>query len=120
MYRLSLKYISYILVIFILSQIIDSIRVDSELSILILGFSLLLVNMIIKPILLIITFPFSMITFGLFSLVVNAWTIMLADFFVPSIELNGFFNAFITATCIVVLNHTLFKPTKRNKKEYSY
>lgn len=118
MYRLSLKYLCYILVIYILSFIIDTIRVDYELSILILGFVLLLVNMIIKPLLLIITLPFSIITFGLFSLVVNAWTIMLADFFVPSIELNGFFNALIAGACIVILNHTIFKPTRKDKILY--
>jgi len=115
MYRLCLKYLSYVLTIYVLSFIIDSIIIDSELSILILGLVLLFVNMIIKTLLLIITLPFSLITFGLFSLIVNAWTIMLADFFVPTIELNGFLNALIAAICIVILNHTIFKPKRKDK-----
>lgn len=119
MYRISLKYLSYISVLYLLSQVMDTIRVNNEVSILILGFVLLIVNMLIKPLLLVITLPFSMITFGLFSLVVNAWTIMLADFFVPSIELNGFFNALLAAVLIVLLNHTLFKPSKNKERQYN-
>lgn len=118
MYKISLKYLSYILVIYILSFFIDSINIRSEWSILLLGFVLLLVNIIIKPLLLLITLPFSLLTFGLFSLIVNAWTIMLADFFVPSIELNGFINAFIAAALIVILNHTLLKPKRNDKVLY--
>ena len=118
MYRLCLKYFSYVLVIYVLSFIIDSIYIHNELSIFILSFVLLLVNMIIKPLLLLITLPFSLITFGLFSLIVNAWTIMLADFFVPTFELNGFFNALIAAVCIVILNHTIFKPKRKDKIIY--
>jgi putative membrane protein len=97
-------------------MVIDTIDIHSDASILLLGFVLLLVNMIIKPILLILTFPLNMITFGLFTLVVNTWTILFADFLVPSIELNGFLNAFIAGVFILLLNHSLLKPQKKTSQ----
>lgn len=120
MSRLALKYISYVAVLYVLSFVIDTIEIRNEGSILLLGFVLLLVNMIIKPILLVLTFPLSMITFGLFTLIVNTWTILFADFLVPSIELNGFFNAFIAGIFIVLLNHTLLKPQTKTSSTNKY
>lgn len=105
MTRLGLRYLSFIVVIYVLSQLIDSIYVANDITILILGLVLIIVNMLIKPLLLLITFPLSMLTFGLFSLVVNAWTIMLADFFVPGINMGGFLNSLLAALIIVIVNH---------------
>lgn len=113
--RLALKYISYIAILFISSRVIDSIKLENNGSILLLAFVLLLLNIFIKPLLLVLTFPLSMITLGLFVLVVNTWTLLLADFFIPSISLGGFFNAFIASAFIVLLEHTLFKPSKGNQ-----
>lgn len=114
MYKLGLKYISYIVIFFLLSQAIDTIEVDSEIAIVVLGLVLIIVNIIIKPLLLIVTFPLSMITFGLFSLVVNTWTIMFADFLVPGFEMGSFINSFIAALLILIANHLL----KSNKRQY--
>lgn len=105
MTRLGLKYLTFIIIIYILSQAIDTIYVANDITILILGVALIIVNMLIKPLLLLITFPLSMLTFGLFSLVVNAWTIMLADFFVPGINMGGFLNSLLAAILIVIVNH---------------
>jgi putative membrane protein len=51
--------------------------------------------------------PFSILTLGLFSFIVNAWTIMLADYFVPGINMDGFLNSLLAAFIIVILNHLL-------------
>lgn len=116
MTKIGIKYLSYITIFFILSQVIESITVKNEIAIIILGFVLLLVNLLIKPLLLLITLPLSMITFGLFSLIVNTWTIMLADFLVPDIKMGSFLNSFIAALLILFVNHVLISNKHRGQE----
>jgi len=73
-----------------------------------MGLVLLVVNLILKPILLLITLPVSLLTLGLFSFIVNAWTIMIADHFVTDISMGGFLNSLLAAFIIVIFNR-LFK-----------
>jgi putative membrane protein len=72
-----------------------------------MGVVLLLVNLILRPILLLITLPFSLLTLGFFSFIVNAWTIMIADYFVTGISMGGFINSLLAAFIIVIINHLL-------------
>lgn len=72
-----------------------------------MGLILLIVNMLLKPLLLLITLPFSILTLGLFSFVVNAWTIMIADSFVTGVLIGGFLNSLLAAFIIVVIHHLL-------------
>ncbi|WP_342757396.1 phage holin family protein [Kineothrix sedimenti] len=59
-----------------------------------------------------ITLPASLLTLGLFSFIVNAWTIMIADHFVTNISMGGFLNSLLAAIIIVIF-HNLLKD--RNK-----
>ncbi|HBG13562.1 MAG TPA: hypothetical protein DDX68_21460, partial [Clostridium sp.] len=49
----------------------------------------------------------SLLTLGLFSFIVNAWTIMIADHFVTGISMGGFLNSLLAAFVIVIVNHML-------------
>lgn len=108
MAKLFMKYISIILTIYLLSFVVHTIEIDSTSALLIIGLVLLVVNLILKPILLLITLPVSLLTLGLFSFIVNAWTIMIADHFVTDISMGGFLNSLLAAFIIVIFNR-LFK-----------
>lgn len=105
--KLIIKYLSIIISIYSLSYIIDTIIVNSNASLLIMGLVLLLINMTLKPLLLLITLPFSLITLGLFTFVVNAWTILISDYFVSGIKIGGFLNALLISLIIVIINGIL-------------
>lgn len=107
MTKLLLKYLSILLSIYGLSMIIDTIYIDDISALCIMGLVLLIVNLLLKPLLLLITLPFSIITLGLFNFIVNAWTIMIADHFVTGVNLGGFFNSLIAAFIIVIIHHLL-------------
>jgi len=107
MSKLFIKYISIIIAIYLLSLVIPSIYIGSISSLLIMGLVLLVVNFILKPILLLITLPVSLLTLGLFSFIVNAWTIMIADHFVTGISMGGFLNSLLAAFVIVIVHHML-------------
>ena len=105
--KLFVKYISIVLAIYLLSLVLNTIYIGSFGSLLIMGMVLLLVNLILKPFLMLITLPVNLLTLGLFSFVVNAWTIMIADYFVENISMGGFMNSLLAAFIIAILNNLL-------------
>lgn len=105
--KLFVKYISIVLAIYLLSLVLNTIYIGSFGALLIMGMVLLLVNLILKPILMLITLPVNLLTLGLFSFVVNAWTIMIADYFVENISMGGFMNSLLAAFIIAILNNLL-------------
>jgi len=115
MTKLILKYLSIISTIYLLSVAVDTIYIDDTPALLIMGLVLLIVNLLLKPLLLLITLPFSILTLGLFSFIVNAWTIMIADYFVSGINMNGFLNSLLAAFIIVILHHLLRNMNKTHQ-----
>ncbi|MBE5983085.1 phage holin family protein [Lacrimispora sp. AGF001] len=105
MMKLFIKYISIVLAIYLMSFVFNSVYIGSIGALLIMGMVLLLVNLIIKPFLMLITLPANLLTLGLFSFIVNAWTIMIADSLVENISMGGFFNSLIAAFIITILNN---------------
>lgn len=109
--KLFIKYISIVLAIYLMSFIFNSVYIGSLSALLIMGMVLLLVNLIIKPFLMLITLPANLLTLGLFSFIVNAWTIMIADSLVENLSMGGFLNSLIAAFIITILNN-LFQDKK--------
>lgn len=68
------------------------------ISALLLGF----VNAIIRPILLVLTLPLTLLTLGFFILVVNALMIMLVAKLVDGFKLSGFWTAFFVSIFIAI------------------
>lgn len=117
--KLILKYLSMILAIYLVSLVLHPVYIRSVLALLIMGLVLLIVNLVLKPILLILALPFNLLTFGLFSFVVNALTVMIADGFVPGVQMGGFLSCLLAALIIVLLNNLLLElqPPSRGKRE---
>lgn len=113
MTKLFIKYISIVLTIYLLSFVSHTIDIGSIPALLILGLVLLAVNLIIKPILLVVTLPASLLTFGLFRFIVNAWTIMIADYLVADISMGGFLNSLLAAFIIVIVHQLLLDGNRK-------
>jgi putative membrane protein len=71
---------------------------------LILAVVLGLINMFLKPILFVLTLPLTVVTLGLFSLVINALLIILASNIVPGFTVLGFWPAFWFAIVLSLVN----------------
>jgi len=67
---------------------------------LVMGF----VNAVIRPVMVFLTFPFTLITFGLFLLVVNALMLWLVAALVPGIRIQGFWAALVGSLVLTLLN----------------
>jgi putative membrane protein len=61
-----------------------------------------LLNAIVRPILLILTCPFTLITLGLFVFVVNALVFWLAAQIVPGVDVKGFWGALIGSLAVTI------------------
>lgn len=109
MTRTGAKYLGIVLVLYVMSRLTPNVVVHSFLSLAIMGLVLLFVNMTIKPLLMLLSIPFILVTFGLFALIVSAVTLVLADALVPGIEIHGFFTNFITAILIMLTQSFLSK-----------
>ena len=74
-----------------------------------LGASLLLgiINAFVRPVLLLLSIPFIVVTMGLFILVVNALLLMLVATMIPSFSVDGFWSAFFGAIIISIVSWLL-------------
>lgn len=82
------------------------------------SFILAILNMLVRPILIILTLPITIVTLGAFLLVINALTLLLTDELVgSSFEIEGFWMAFFIALIMSVVNVILQKTVFSRKKE---
>lgn len=77
--------------------LIDSIQMDGFASALLAALVLGFVNTFIRPILVFLTFPMTLLTLGLFILVINAATFGLVSWLVPGFHVYSFGGAFAGA-----------------------
>jgi len=76
---------------------------------------LAIVNFIIKPILVVLTIPITVLTLGLFLLVINALMILLVDSLIDGFRVDGFWWALAFSLILSVFN-SLFSDLAGDKK----
>ena len=96
------------LAVLITSYILPGVHVDNFFTAIILSAVLALMNVTIKPLLVILTIPFTIVTLGVFLLVVNALVILLADVIIPGFIVDGFWWALFFSVVLWFVN-TLLK-----------
>ena len=102
-------------VAFGLSYILKGVHIDTFWTAVVLAIVLAILNAIIKPILIILTFPITILTLGLFLFVINAAMILLAGKFVNGFKVDGFWWALLFSLLLSILTSLLYK--KKKKKE---
>ncbi len=75
------------------SRVVPGIRVDGFGSLLAAALLLGIVNALVKPLLFILTLPFTLLTLGLFLLVINAAMLGLVAMFLRGFHVDGFWAA---------------------------
>lgn len=83
------------LAVMVSAYLLPGVRVKDFVTALILAVVLVLLNLLVKPILVILTLPVTIITLGLFLFVINAIIILLASHLVSGFKVDGFFWALI-------------------------
>lgn len=95
MVKILIKFVLTAVLTYGLAQVLPNVRLDGVGSAAILVIVLGLLNATVKPILKIIGFPITILTLGLFLLVINVIIVKLADFLMSSFSVNGFLSTLI-------------------------
>ena len=88
-------------------RLVRGIGLDSLTSALVAGLVLGIINAVVRPILVVLTFPITLLTLGLFLLVLNAFCLWLVSVFVPGFHVTGFWAAFWGALLVSVVSWIL-------------
>ncbi len=94
-------------VVFLAAYYLPGVTVDSLWTALVVAIVLGIVNILIRPIFVLITLPLTILTLGLFSFIINAIMIWLVAALVPGFALSGFFAALLLALVLAILHWLL-------------
>ena len=99
-----------------LPYLVPSVQVDSFLTALVAALVLGLVNTLIRPILVLLTLPVTLVTLGLFVFVINALLFWFVASFVKGFTVGGFWSAFFGAIVYALVSwaasHLVFGPPR--------
>ena len=101
-------------VVVFLSKFLPGVAVAGYITAILVALVLALLNLIVKPILVLFTLPVTLITFGLFLLVINAIIILLADAFVGGFDVDGFWIALLFSLLLSIFQSLLFSLAEKN------
>ena len=89
------------------SHIFSGLKFDSTSSLIVSALLLGLANAVVKPLLIVLTLPLTLLTFGLFVLVINALMILLVARLVSGFKVSSFWTAFFASIFISILSIAL-------------
>ncbi|MDR1558369.1 MAG: phage holin family protein [Clostridiales bacterium] len=95
--------------LYVLAWIFPGVSLSGFGSALIAALVLGCINAFIKPVISLLALPLTIVTLGLFSLVINALMLSLVSFVVPGFHISGFFTAFFAAIVLSLLNLLFLK-----------
>lgn len=104
------------LAVFAIAYFLDGVTVDSYLAALLVAVVLGLLRLIVKPILVLLTLPVTIITLGLFLFVINAIMVLLASEIVPGFSVAGFWIALLFSLLLSLFQSVLFSFLKERKR----
>ena len=84
------------------TYLLEGVHLGGAISLLFAALVLCAVNAIVRPIMLLLTLPITVVTLGLFLLVLNAAMLGLAALLVPGFVINGFWTALFGAIIISI------------------
>jgi putative membrane protein len=93
--------------LFFVMKLVPGIRIDHFTTLLVATLVLGLLNTFLRPIILLFTLPLTVLTLGLFTLVINGTMFYLAASLVSGFRVSGFGAAFIAAFLYSLFSFTL-------------
>ena len=87
-----------------LSMVLSGVHIPDFTDAIVLAIVLALLNTFIKPILLVLTFPITIVTLGLFLFVINAAIILLADKLMDGVTIDGFWWALMFSLLLSIVS----------------
>ena len=115
MRRFLINFLANLIVLYLAAEAFDMISMNTFETGVIAALILTLVNVIIRPIIMVLALPINLVTLGFFILIINTWMVILTDKLVPGLYIPSFWTSFGIAIMIslvsIVMNH-IIKKTK--------
>lgn len=105
--RMLVSWILSALAVWIVSRVVPGFYVNGPVAALIAALAIGFINATLGLLLKILTFPLTLVTLGLFWLIINALMLEFASALVPGFQVRGFFAAFIGAILLSLVNMLL-------------
>ena len=102
-----LKVLLTAVAVLILAYVLPGVEVASYFSAIIVAIVLAILRLLVKPILVVLTFPITVITLGLFLLIINAIIILLADFLIDGFAVRNIWWALLFSVLLSFLQSVL-------------
>lgn len=94
-------------------QLVDGISLKiTFVNLVLAGLLLGIINTFIKPVLTLLSLPFVLLTFGLFTIIINVALLFLMAYLIPSFEIAGFWDGLFGVIIISLVNYILSTFTK--------
>lgn len=116
--KLLFKILLTAVAVIVLASILPGVEVANFTNAIWVAIVLGLLRVTVKPLLILFTLPATILSLGLFLLVINAIIIMLADYFVDGFTVSGFWVALIFSLLLSLFQSALYSGLK-DKKENS-
>jgi putative membrane protein len=107
--RLLINWLVTTAAILISAYFLPGVAIRSLGTALITALVLGLINAIIRPILVVLTFPITIVTLGLFIFVLNALLVLVTSAIVPGFEVRGFFWALLFSLVFSIVSFVLHR-----------
>lgn len=104
MLHLIIRVVVTALALILAANVVPGISVSSFETALVAAVVLGVLNVLVKPILFILTLPITLLTFGLFSFVINAFMFLLAAYFVTGFAVAGFIPALLGSLVVTAVS----------------
>jgi len=105
--RFFLKILVSTLAILITAYIMPGVSVDSYTTALMVALVMALLNIFLKPILIILTIPITLFSFGFFLLIINAFILIIAGKIITGFTIDGFWHAFFCSIVLSLITYLL-------------
>ena len=111
-----LKILFIAAVSFGLSKVLKGVHIDTFWTAIVFAVVLAILNIFIKPLLILFTLPVTIITLGLFLFVVNALVVLLASKFVEGISIDNFWWGLLFSLILSLVTSILDNEMKKEKR----
>lgn len=106
--KLILRLLLTALAVVILSYVLPGVSVEGYFSAILVAVVLALLRLTVKPMIILLTLPVTIVTLGLFLLFINAFIILLADYFVSGFSVASIWWALLFSLLLSFLQSMLF------------
>ena len=90
--------------LWVAEQLLDGISIDGAFSLFLAALLLGIVNAVVRPVFVLFTLPLTLLSLGLFLLVVNALMLELVAVLVPGMHIDGFGSAILGSIIISLVS----------------